>query len=110
MIQRPYAVVARPTDTPRSIFVSCFDSAPLAPDFGLTLKGEDKYFAAGVDVLKKFCSDIQLNVSADAEVSSVFTAAKGVEINKISGKHPAGTVGVQSTILLPLTKETSFGP
>lgn len=103
-IQRPYAVVAQPTDAPRSIFVSCFDSSPLSADYNLTLKGEDKNFATGVDVLKKFCKDIQLNVNADSEVSSVFTSAKGVQINKISGPHPAGNVGVQIHNIAPINK------
>lgn len=103
-IQRPYAVVAQPTDAPRSIFVSCFDSSPLSADYNLTLKGEDKNFATGIDVLKKLCKDIQLNVNADSEVSSVFTSAKGVQINKISGPHPAGNVGVQIHNIAPINK------
>ena len=60
IIQRPYAVVAKPAVAPRSIFISCFDSSPLAPDYNFTLKGEEKNFSTGVDVLKKFCSLIQL--------------------------------------------------
>ncbi len=103
-IQRPYAVVAQPTDAPRSIFVSCFDSSPLSADYNLTLKGEDKNFATGIDVLKKLCKDIQLNINADSEVSSVFTSAKGVQINKISGPHPAGNVGVQIHNIAPINK------
>ncbi|MCB0574915.1 MAG: NADH:ubiquinone reductase (Na(+)-transporting) subunit A, partial [Saprospiraceae bacterium] len=30
--QRPYSTVADPESLPKAIFVSCFDSAPLAPD------------------------------------------------------------------------------
>jgi Na+-transporting NADH:ubiquinone oxidoreductase subunit A len=104
IIQRPFAVVAKPKDVPRSIFISCFDSAPLAQDFSFTLKGEDKYFAAGVDVLKKFCSDVQLSINADSEPSSVFSAAKDVQVNKISGKHPAGNVGIQINNIAPINK------
>jgi Na+-transporting NADH:ubiquinone oxidoreductase subunit A len=103
-IQRPYAVVARPSDTPRSIFVSCFDSSPLAADYNITLRGEDKHFAAGVDILKKICKDVQLNINADAEVSSVFAAAKDVQVNKVSGPHPAGNVGVQIHNIAPINK------
>ena len=32
MRQRPFGTVANPDDTPKAIFVSAFDSAPLAPD------------------------------------------------------------------------------
>jgi Na+-transporting NADH:ubiquinone oxidoreductase subunit A len=103
-IQRPFAVVAKPTDAPRSIFISCFDSSPLAPDYNLALKGEDKAFATGVDVLKKFCKDIQLTLNSDSEVSNVFSSVKGVQINKISGPHPAGNVGIQIHNIAPINK------
>ena len=39
--QRPYDVIADPTIAPRAIFVSAFDSNPLAPDFEFALKGEE---------------------------------------------------------------------
>jgi len=103
-IQRPYAVVAKPTDTPRSIFISCFDSSPLAPDYNVALKGEDKAFSTGIDVLKKFCKDIQLTLNSDSEISNVFSSVKGVQINKISGPHPAGNVGVQIHNIAPINK------
>ena len=35
--QRPYDVIADPTVAPRAIFVSAFDSNPLAPDFVFAL-------------------------------------------------------------------------
>jgi Na+-transporting NADH:ubiquinone oxidoreductase subunit A len=103
-IQRPYAVVAKPSDAPRSIFISCFDSSPLAPDYNLVLKGEDKAFSTGIDVLKKFCKDIQLTLNSDSEVSNVFSSVKGVQINKISGPHPSGNVGVQIHNIAPINK------
>lgn len=103
-IQRPYAVVANPTDVPRSIFISCFDSSPLAPDYNVALKDDEKAFSTGIDVLKKFCKDIQLTLSSDSEVSNVFSSVKGVQINKISGPHPSGNVGVQIHNIAPINK------
>ncbi len=38
VIQRPYGIIADPADTPRDIFVSGFDSAPLAADFDFILR------------------------------------------------------------------------
>ena len=38
--QRPYDIVATPSDEPRDIFVSAFYSAPLAPNFDFILKGQ----------------------------------------------------------------------
>ena len=48
IIQRPYGIVANPQDTPKSIFISTFDTSPLAPDLDFALKGEEKYFQAGI--------------------------------------------------------------
>ena len=51
--QRPYDVIANPNVTPKAIFVSAFDSSPLAPDFELALKGEEQKFQPGLDALAK---------------------------------------------------------
>ena len=51
--QRPYDIVADPTVAPRAIFVSAFDTNPLAPDFELALKGEEANFQTGLDALAK---------------------------------------------------------
>ncbi len=49
--QRPYNVVANPDDTPKAIFISAFDSAPLAPDYDFIVSGMEKELQAGVDAL-----------------------------------------------------------
>ena len=51
--QRPYDVVANPDSRPKAVFVSAFDSKPLAPDFELALKGEEANFQTGLDALAK---------------------------------------------------------
>lgn len=106
LIQRPYGIVANPEDTARDIFISGFDSSPLAPDYNFILKGEEKNFQAGVEVLRKFTSgSIHLGIDAKAEVNNVYTAAENIQINKFSGKHPAGNVGVQIHHIAPVNKE-----
>lgn len=105
IIQRPFGVIADPDDTPKSIFVSAFDTHPLAPDYDLLFKGEDQYFQAGIDVIKKLTPGaVNLNISADREVPQMFAHSKNVELNKISGKHPAGNVGVQIHHIQPISK------
>ncbi|KAA6304096.1 Na(+)-translocating NADH-quinone reductase subunit A, partial [termite gut metagenome] len=39
--QRPYDVIADPAVIPKAIFISAFDSKPLAPDFEFALAGEE---------------------------------------------------------------------
>ncbi len=105
LIQRPFGVIADPAETPKSIFISAFDSHPLAPDYDLLLKGGDQFFQAGIDVLKKLTPGlIHLNINADAEVSQIFAHAKNVQINKFSGPHPSGNVGVQIHHIDPINK------
>lgn len=105
IIQRPYGVVANPDDTPKSIFISAFDSSPLAPDYDYVLQGQEQNFQAGIDILKKFTAGtIHLNVDGKAEVSQLFSQVKNVQLNTISGPHPAGNVGVQIHHLDPIGK------
>lgn len=104
LIQRPYAVIADPNDAPKAIFISGFSSAPLAPDYGVLLQGEDENFKAGIEVLKKLTSgSVHLNVDAATEVISAYSTS-GATINKVSGPHPAGNVGVQIHHLDPMNK------
>lgn len=41
--QRPYDIIADPTFTPEGIFVSAFDTNPLAPNFEFALKGKANF-------------------------------------------------------------------
>ena len=94
--QRPFEIIANPEDTPKAIFISAFNSAPLAPDNDFILHGHGEEFQAGLDAVGKLSGGkVHLNINASATASKVFTNSTGVQINKISGPHPAGNVGVQ---------------
>ena len=101
IIQRPYGVVANPADTPRDIFISGFDSSPLAPDYSFILKGQERNFQAGVEVLKKFTTGtIHVNIDGNGEVNPIYNGSDLIQQNKIYGQHPAGNVGVQSSAII----------
>ena len=52
--QRPFNIIADPGKTPRDIFVTAFDSAPLAPDFDFIVREEFDTFQTGINaVLQK---------------------------------------------------------
>ena len=105
IIQRPFGIVANPADHPKSIFVSAFDTHPLAPDYGFTLQGEEKYFQAGIDALSKLTKGkVHVNVDGSKPVPSAFSGVKNAQINQFSGPHPAGNVGVQIHNLDPINK------
>ncbi len=105
IVQRPFGFIANPESKPKAIHISAFDSHPLAPDYSILFKGQDQYFQVGLDVLKKMTTgSIHLNVHTTSEISSVFSQTSGVELNKFSGPHPAGCVGVQIHHLDPINK------
>ena len=100
--QRPYDVVANPNSRPKAIFVSAFDSKPLAPDFEYVIKGSEADFQAGLSALAKM-APTYLGVS-DKQTHINIVDAKNVDINVFKGKHPAGNVGVQINHLNPINK------
>ncbi|MFC4874053.1 Na(+)-translocating NADH-quinone reductase subunit A [Negadavirga shengliensis] len=105
IIQRPYGVIANPEDEPKSIFISGFDTHPLAPDYDFLLKGQEKYFHAGINILRKLTGgQVHLGLSANGTVPEVFSNVQGVQVNKFSGPHPSGNVGVQIHHIDPIGK------
>ncbi len=105
LVQRPFGVVADPGVTPKGIHISAFDTHPLAPDYSILFKGQDQFFQVGVDILKKLTSGpVHINTHSTSEIATVFSQVKGAEVNKFSGPHPAGCVGVQIHHLDPISK------
>ena len=103
IVQRPYGIIANPNDTPKAIFVSGFDSAPLAPDYNYALRGEEQHLQAGFEALGKLTEGkVHLGLRAKSEGQMV--AIKGVEQHTFAGKHPAGNVGVQIHHIDPVNK------
>lgn len=98
--QRPYDVVANPADEAKAIFVSTFDTAPLAPNYAFVLKDQQEAFQAGIDALTKLTSG-KVYVSTN-DAASFFAKTKNVEILNVTGKHPAGNVGVQISKVDPI--------
>ena len=92
--RRPYDVVADPTEAPKSIFVSGFDSAPLGVNIAYLLEGRETDLQKGIDALAKMTAGkVHLNVATGD--SSFMAKTKNAQVNSISGPHPAGNVGIQ---------------
>ncbi len=101
--QRPYGIIANPDDAPKSIFVSAFDSAPLAPDMNFVLRGEKDAVQKGLEVLGKL-TDGKVHLSMRAKAEGDMASMKGVELHSFEGKHPVGNVGVQIHHIDPIAK------
>ena len=100
--QLPYAVATTPDTTPKAIFVSAFRDMPLASDFEVELKGNEKDFQTGLTALSKI-QKTYLGVGV-RQTASALVDAKDVEINVFDGKCPAGNVGVQVNHVSPVNK------
>ena len=98
--QRPYDVVPAPDVRPRDIFVTAFDSAPLAPDLDVVLDDKRQYIGKGVEVLKRL-TDGQVHIGV-REGQTI--DAPGAEVNTFVGPHPAGNAGVQVANTVPVNK------
>ncbi|MBN3034212.1 MAG: Na(+)-translocating NADH-quinone reductase subunit A [Bacteroidales bacterium] len=103
--QRPYSIIANPKDDPKAIHISAFDTHPLAPDCDLVVEGQEKVFQTGLNALKRLTSGIvHLNLDALKTKSPVFLNATGVQLNRFTGPHPAGNVGIQIHHIDPINK------
>jgi len=106
--RRPYDTIPVPEVRPRDIFVTAFDTAPLATPLTDRL-GDDapQALAAAVKAIATL-TDGKVYISHDATWS--FGPVAGAEMAEIQGPHPAGNVGVQIANIAPVNKgETVWG-
>jgi Na+-transporting NADH:ubiquinone oxidoreductase subunit A len=104
--QRPYHIVANPSDVPKSVFISGFDTSPLAPDYNFIMANSPaNYFRTGITALKKLTEGrINLILDGNAEPADLLKSAGDVQVHYFSGPHPAGNVGVHIHHIDPLNK------
>ena len=104
--QRPFGVVANPDDHPKAIFVSAFDTAPLAPDYDFVLQGKEEFFKKGLEAL---------TILSNGEVHVCFRPNQGLakhlspltshlSPHYVKGPHPAGNIGTQIAHIDPINK------
>jgi len=106
--QRPFNCIANPADTPKAVFVSAFDTNPLAPDYDFVLEGRSEDFQAGIDALAKFSKTglVNLNVPAEKEIrfneDDMFVyqdnTGKQIEVDYKTASNAAPSTGVGTAI------------
>jgi Na+-transporting NADH:ubiquinone oxidoreductase subunit A len=103
--ERPFDVVPLPATIPVNIFISTFDTAPLAPDSNVVIAGNEEAFQLGLSVLGKLTSGkvhLGLDARGNTIPSPAFSGALGVEKHWFSGPHPSGNVGVHIHHVAPI--------
>ena len=84
----------------RDVFVTAFDSAPLAPDLNVVLGDKRQYIGRGIEVLKSLTDgNVYIGVREGQEID-----APGAQVNTFVGPHPAGNAGVQAANTAPVNK------
>jgi len=102
--QRPYGVIADPNTKPDFVFVSTFDSAPLAPDYAFVLENMQEELKVGMEILHKISGkEIHLGLNAKAD-NTLFENLPHTIVNSFEGPHPAGNVGTQINAVRPINK------
>jgi Na+-transporting NADH:ubiquinone oxidoreductase subunit A len=100
--QRPFNRVINPSDTPRDIFISGWNTAPLSVNLDVALRRRLPQFQAGINILKQLTSGaVHLSINENT-VSDTLLEINGAEIHTINGPHPAGNVGIQIHHIAPL--------
>jgi Na+-transporting NADH:ubiquinone oxidoreductase subunit A len=99
--QRPYDRIANPWDTPRDIFVTAYNTAPLAPDFDFVVKGQEAALQVGLSALSGLTGG---KVYFGVVQGSPLCEMKDVEVVELSGPHPAGNAGVMINHIKPVNK------
>ena len=111
--QRPFGIIANPDDKPKAIFISAFDSAPLAPDYDFMLQGKEAFFAKGLEALGKltegtvhvcFRPEQKLYAQLPTANCQLPTANCQLSTHLIKGPHPAGNIGTQIAKIDPINK------
>ena len=104
--QRPYHIVARPDSVPKAVFISAFDTAPLAPDIDFVMTNtHGNHLQTGINVLSRL-TDGKIHISQEAGGTRVseLKNLKNVEFHSFAGPHPAGNVGIQIHHIDPVAK------
>ena len=108
--QRPFATIANPNDRPKHIFVSMFDTAPLAPDNDYIIENQYDAIAEGINVLSRLTDgNVYINVNVNSTtcrdaINRISTDINNVVITQFEGPHPAGNVGTQINVISPINK------
>lgn len=98
MHQRPYDIVPKPQADFRDVFVTAFDSAPLAPQILMEEHVDD--LEKGLEILSKLTTgNVYLSVPFGSGITS-----KVAKVNEFQGPHPSGNVGTQIEAIRPVNK------
>jgi len=103
--QRPYGIIANPNDTPRDIFITFFDSSPLAPDYDFILEDRIPYLNLAIEKISKFTNGkVYLCFKNGSILNDKIEKTNNSEIYFFEGPHPSGLPGTHINKIKPINK------
>ena len=103
--QRPFSVIPNPDVHPKSVFIPCFDSNPLAPDFNILMRGKEEVFRHGLHILQLAAENAPVHLCMrEGADNQIFESVENVQKHYFSGPHPAGNVGTHIHHIDPIDK------
>lgn len=100
--QRPYDVVAIPTEQPKAIFVSAFSKMPLAANFSYVAEKQEEDFKAGIALLAKI-AQVHVGISPE-QINTDLLPMHEAQVSVFAGPNPSGNVGVHINHVSPINK------
>lgn len=98
MRQRPFDIVPDILSEPRDIFVTAFDSAPLAGQ--IIIQSDHPLLEKGLEALSKLTTGkVYLNIRYGQNINSQVAV-----VTEFEGPHPAGNMGPQIAAIKPVNK------
>ena len=105
IVQRPYGIIADTQIVPKAIFISSFNTAPLANEIQFSLKDETENLQAGINALSKLTEGgVHVSFNSKETGENPFRSLKNITEHYFSGPHPAGNVGIQIHHIAPIIK------
>ena len=107
--QRPFGTMATTDVKPKALFISCCDSAPLAAQCDITLRGREEEFCRGLETLCELVAPAPVHVSyrkgaSLATLLAPYEERGAVQLHEITGPHSSGNVGTQIAAIDPINK------
>jgi len=99
--KRPFDTIPDPEVVPRDVFISTFDTSPLAPKTDMVMAGNENAFNRGLEVLTQLTAG-KVYVGREAGDQNLSPSNEQIETHYFKGPHPAGNVGVQIHKIKPI--------
>lgn len=112
MRQLPYDIVPEANANPTNIFVTTFDSAPLAPELISMVDKKGAAIKAGIKALCELTDGkVYIGVrnikNTESLLGTDLESDAKVVVAEFKGKHPAGLASIQAANLAPINKGES---